>query len=29
VKVRHDIIAGRVVRRVSHGHAYWVRVDVA
>jgi hypothetical protein len=26
VQVRHDIVSGRIVRRVAHGQAYWTRV---
>jgi hypothetical protein len=29
VRVRHEIVSGRLVRRVSHGQPYWVRVEVA
>jgi predicted nucleotidyltransferase len=25
VRIRHDIVAGRLVRRTSHGQPYWVR----
>jgi predicted nucleotidyltransferase len=29
VQVRHDIVAGRIVRRLSHGQPYWVIEEVA
>lgn len=29
VRIRRDLAAGRIVRRVVHGHPYWVRSEVA
>jgi predicted nucleotidyltransferase len=29
VRVRHEIVSGRLVRKVAHGQPYWVRVEVA
>lgn len=29
IRVRHEIVSGRLVRRVAHGQPYWVRVEVA
>jgi hypothetical protein len=29
VRIRHEIVSGRLVRRISHGQPYWVRVEVA
>jgi predicted nucleotidyltransferase len=29
VRFRRDIVAGRVVRHVAHGQAYWVKTEVA
>jgi hypothetical protein len=26
VQVRHDIVSGRIVRRIAHGQPYWTEV---